>query len=304
MRTVRAWMVALAAACLVVAATAAGERIIEGVPAANGQINWSEGVLSATGTGVRPRDAESPAQARLLAKRAAIADAYRNMAHLVSEVRVTANTTVERYLTTNDTVRLNVEAYIRGARVIDEREDADGVYTVTLQLGMTGKQSLTGLVLPSVPAAPVVEPQPVPAPAPEPRVLEADLLTPADAKGPFTGLIIDTRGLNVQPAMSPRILDPSGKDVYTGAGVDADRIQETGVAGYMGTIRASLGVERVGSRPLVVRAIGTPDEFHRYVTISAADAERVRAEDQESHFLGKAAVILVVDERRARDEVR
>ena len=36
---------------------------------------------------------------RLLARSAAIADAYRNMAQVINEVRVTANTTVERHLT-------------------------------------------------------------------------------------------------------------------------------------------------------------------------------------------------------------
>lgn len=313
MHAPKTWAAALAALCLCAAGFAAGP-ILEGVPAARGEINWSDGVLRATGHGVRPIDAQSPAQARLLARRAAIADAYRNLAHLISEVRVSANTTVERYVVSSDTVRMNVEAYVRGARVVAEEDSADGVYTVTLQVGMTGREALTGIVLPSAlqsaasqPVQISTQPEPVAAPQPVSRPLhnlETELLTPAAAEGPFTGLIIDARGLNIQPAMSPRILDETGKEVYGTMNIDPDVVEESGVVGYMGTIRASSGIARVGSRPLIIRATGSPDAFRQYVTISSADAQRVLSENASARFLEKCAVVLVIDERQARDEAR
>lgn len=327
MKSARTLTLALSVLCLALVPAFAGP-IIESVPGARGEINWTNGTLRAAGAGVRPKDAESPAQARLLARQAAIADAYRNMATLISEVRVTGNTTVERYLVGSDTVRLAVEAYIRGAQVVQEREDADGTYRVLLQVGMNGPQSLSSIVLPGVlqgptaPAPPGVTLTPQPAritpspagaasieaqpsltmPAQAPTDLEPELLTPADAQGPFTGLIIDARGLNVQPAMAPRVLDPTNKEVYGTVNVDPDYVNDVGIVGYMGTIRSGLGIARVGKRPLVVRAIGTPDAFHRYVTISAGDAQRVLDENKKTHFLQKNAVIFVVDERRGRDE--
>lgn len=304
-RTTKRQFLTLAVLCtLTVPAGAA--PIIEPIAGAHGQVNWSEGVLSVIGAGVRPPDAISVAQGRLLARRAAIADAYRNLAHLVSEVRVTSNTTVERYVNTADTIRLNVEAYVRGAQIVEEKDDADGTYTVTLRVGMTGKESLTGIMLPKIVGAPVLDTKLVaptlPRVAPTVANLENELLTPVDAPGPFTGLIVDTRGLNIQPAMSPRLYDPSGKEVYGTVQIGADFAEDIGIAGYMGTIRTALDVARVGKNPLVIRAVGSPDEFHRYVTISAADALRVLAENDKSQFLQKCAVIFVVDERRARDE--
>lgn len=305
-----------------VAAAAVMDPVREVMPDAHGQIDWSNQVLQATGSGVRPPNAASPAQARLMAKRAAVADAYRNLAQLVSDVQVTSETTVQKFITTNDTVRLSVQAYIRGARVVEESEDPDGTYTVTLQVGMAGKRCLTGIILPRVfaqapPAGGVAEGNPpdgpkidfTPAPpanvAPGlPDLLEPDLLTAPDEHGPFTGLIIDARGFDVQPAMSPRIYDASGREVYGTMNVDPGYAEETGIMGYMGTIRAALTTPRVGRRPLVIRAIGTPDAFRRYITISDADAERVRAENRESRFLKNCAVTVVVDERRARDEAR
>jgi len=295
-----------------VAAAAHSGSIRETVPGCHGEIDWGDQVLEATGSGVRPPDAVSPAQARLLAKRAAVADAYRNLAQLISEVSVTGDTTVQRFITTNDTVRLRVQAYIRGARVVDEKDDPDGTYTVTLRVGMAGRRALTGLILPQVlpanPQPPAARPEPplrLPDVRPDlPPLLEPDLLTPAGARGPFTSLIIDARGFDVQPAMSPRIYDPAGQEIYGTMNVDPGYAEEVGIAGYMGTIRAAMAMPRAGKRPLVVRAVGTPDAFHRYVSLSADDAQRALDESRHGRYLERCAVILVVDERRARDEAQ
>jgi hypothetical protein len=312
--------------------SAAAGPITESVPGAQGEVRWSDGVLRATGTGVRPRDAESAAQARLLARTAALADAYRNLAQVINEVRVTASTTVERFLATDDTIRMSVEAYIRGAVVVAESDDEDGSYRVTIQVPLTGKNALTGLVLPNVlrtprvsapveiathpgvvPSDPRTSPPLVSMPTPPmPSVpqgpaalnLEPELLTPAGDQGPFTGVIIDARGLHMQPAMSPRLFDALGKEIYGTVNVDASFAEEVGIAGYMGTIRAAMALERVGKRPLVIRAIGTPDQFRRYATISAEDAQRLLAANAQTRFLEKCAVAFIVDERRARDEGR
>ncbi|MBI3948199.1 MAG: LPP20 family lipoprotein [Armatimonadetes bacterium] len=323
-------LAATLAVAALLAAPSMTEPIIEKAPGVKGEVNWSEGVLQANGVGVRPRDAESEAQARLLARRAAIADAYRNLAQLINEVRVTADTTADQYITRSDQIRMRVDAYIRGAQVIEEEDDeSQGIYTVTMALPMAGGGALTGIMLPHVvkrtrppapvlpSAAPAPEPTP-PAAAPAPAVpalppaptaratldLESELLTPADARGPFTGLIVDTRGLGVEPSMSARIYDPAGREVYGAERVDPDAVVAQGMAGYMGTIRAALRSPRVGSRPLVLRAAATVDEFRRYVAISAEDAQRVLAENGPVQFLQQCAVVLVVDERRARDEAK
>lgn len=324
MRGLRSFWIAIVALSYLPGAALAGP-ITEFIPQAHGEVKWSEGVLRATGFGVRPKDAESPAQARLLARSAAIADAYRNMAQVINEVRVTANTTVERHLTASDLLRLSVQAYIRGAQVVEEQDHPDGTYTVALQVGLFGEKGLTGLVLPSLLRVPpkvsagsppgITLDQPslaTPAPVLASREslaspvasLEEALLTPATDEGPFTGVIIDARGLNVQPAMSPRIYDPTGREIYGTVNVDPSFAEEVGVAGYMGTIRAAMALPRVGNHPLVIRAMGTPDRFHRYLTLSAEDAQRLLAADARSRFLEKCAVAIVVDERRARDEAK
>ena len=77
--------------------------------------------IRAEGTGIAPAGTVSGAQARALARRAAMADAYRQLAEQIRGVEVDAATTVENMMVASDTVRTHVSALIRGARIVEER---------------------------------------------------------------------------------------------------------------------------------------------------------------------------------------
>lgn len=55
----------------------------------NGQINWENDTVEAIGTGVPPANAKNPAQAKGLARRAAIVDAQRNLLESVKVCKLT-----------------------------------------------------------------------------------------------------------------------------------------------------------------------------------------------------------------------
>ena len=111
------------------------------LPAAEAATDWDGGRIRAEGTGVAPINTVSAAQARALARRAAIADAYRQLAEQIRGVDVDASTTVENMMVTNDTVRTHVSALVRGARIIEEKALRDGAYTVTLEVPVFGVSS-------------------------------------------------------------------------------------------------------------------------------------------------------------------
>ena len=82
-----------------------------------GEINWSKGYVVARGYGfVDPKKPRG--QARLLAERAAVLDARRNLLEIVKGVRITSETVVEDYMTESDLVYQRVEGLVKGARVI------------------------------------------------------------------------------------------------------------------------------------------------------------------------------------------
>jgi hypothetical protein len=93
-------------------------------------------IIRATGYGAPPppRPGGTPAQARLLAQRAAQADAYRNLAERVKGVRIDSETTVIDFITRDDRIRTRVDAVIRGAQVISSRELPDRTFEVVIEI--------------------------------------------------------------------------------------------------------------------------------------------------------------------------
>jgi hypothetical protein len=79
----------------------------------------------------------TPGQRKLMAMRAAQIDAYRNLAEQVYGFRVRGSTAVSAFATQSDTVRANVDAFIRGARVIQTASIGDDNFEATGELDMS-----------------------------------------------------------------------------------------------------------------------------------------------------------------------
>ncbi|MBQ9441503.1 MAG: LPP20 family lipoprotein [Selenomonadaceae bacterium] len=111
-------------------------------------LDWSKQVITVTGTGFASEGTVNPTRAKFLAKRAAMNEAYRQLAEVVNGVKVTGETTVSEMTLVSDIIRTRVEAIIKGAKIISEREIEDGGYEVTVQMPLFGKSSaLAGVVL-------------------------------------------------------------------------------------------------------------------------------------------------------------
>ena len=95
--------------------------------------------LSAVGYGA-PSSYERYAdgQKRLMAMRASKLDAYRAMAEQVYGVRVTGGSTVSSLMVQNDSFRVSIDAYVRGARVTNITQMADGNYETTIEMDFDG----------------------------------------------------------------------------------------------------------------------------------------------------------------------
>jgi hypothetical protein len=89
--------------------------------------------LEVEGLGVAPINAQSLPQARVMARRAAIADAYRALAEKMYGIRVKGRETVKDLMLKNSEVRTDVYGLIRGA-CIQEETFKDGIYTVVMSV--------------------------------------------------------------------------------------------------------------------------------------------------------------------------
>jgi hypothetical protein len=283
-----------------------------------GEIDYEKGVVRAVGMGVMPPQAVNLAQGKILARRAAIVDGWRQLAETVKGVQIDSDTTVEMNMTTSDVVKAHMSATIKGARVVSESFDKDGAYTVTMEVPMFGvTSSIAKAVLPQ-PTVKEPFPQPVasvaPAPAPSTSVnVEVKVNTPTpqqsaatpaapsvpassaapapvgQAVGNYTGLIVDCRGLGLRPVMSPVIKNAEGNPIYGYKNLNYDLIVKQGMASYTSDMGQAA---RAGSNPLVVKAVALENHNGNPV-LSTADANRVLIENGATHFLDNTSVVFV-----------
>lgn len=246
----------------------------------NGAIDWRQGAIQVKGYGVAPTQYSTMPQAKIMARRAAIVDAYRNLAEAVQGVQVDADTTVQNFQVANDTVRARVAALIQGAQIIQEQPGNDGSYQVVMALGLYGDSSLGSVVFPAANVAA----QPLPQPT-----------TSVALSTNYTGLAVDVRGLGLEPVMAPKVVDQSGRVIYGNQYVDANYQVSKGLADYAFTDEdqqaIAAGTSRAGTTPLVVRAIALQDN-NRNIVISNEDGDRILAANQRSHFIQRCAVVL------------
>ena len=277
-----------AAMCLVILSAAS----VLAAPA--GGVDWDQAVIRAEGAGVAPATAYNSVQARLMARRAAIVDAYRQLAEQIKGVNVDATTTVQNMMMTNDTVTTKVSALVQGARIVDEKVLPEGGYSVTLQVPVFGVSNSIASAVLDRPAAYEPFPQPVESVQPSYPIRDntgtSAASTPAGrAIGGYTGLIVDCRGLDLSPVMSPVIKNANGAPIYGYKNLDYDKVVASGMAGYTRDIRNAV---RAGSNPLVVQAIGL-DNHNSNPILSVADANRVLIENGATGFLNTARVVFV-----------
>lgn len=263
-------------------------KVIE--PIAGGEINWKTGMITVTGEGAPPMKTINIAQARAMAKRAAIADAYRKLAEVVNGVRVDAQTVVENYTSNNDEVRIKVQALIKGVAIGDLKYLKDGSVKIQVSLPLYGRESLGEIIYP----AEVAEGSQIPNQGEE----SGNDSLPAATEGTTgtTGLIVDVSDTEFMPAMCPKVVSDKGEIVYLGPeDFDVNQVIEEGVSGFAETVaEAKADVERVGTNPLLIKAQGVKGAYKADAIISSDDANKVLSDKALKEHLKKCRVVFVV----------
>lgn len=290
-----------------------------------GAVNWSAGYIEAVGIGAPSQQQAGSPQARPMALRAARVDAMRNLLEITKGVQIDSATTVKDYTVESDVINTRVEGLIRGAQVLKQEYMSDGTVEVTMRMPLFGE--LSKILMPvaidkqkdapapapaqetpaaPAPAAPVAEtPAPAPAaPAPAPAApatpAEPAPAAPAPAAPPaappaYTGLVIDARGIGARPAMSPRVFDEDGKELYGSAQVEREYAISQGMSGYARDLTAAQANARVTAHPVTVKGTKVSGAGRADIIISNADAQLIRAAAENASFMKKCRVMIVLD---------
>ena len=258
-----------------------------------GGVNWTKGSdadVTAIGIGLAPENAGARGEA--LARRAAMVDAYRNLAEIIQGVQVDSETIMEDLIVTSDVVNASVSALVKGATIISEGPNHDGSYYVMMSVPLYGKKSLASVAMAEISRNLRYEEFE--------EVVETSLPkkeVKAIRKSTYTGVVVDADALGLEPTFAPVIYDTNGRVVYGIQNLDYDLAISNGMVGYANELFDATNGNRAGDNPLVVKAVevkGGKNSVNKVnVVVSVEDADRILLANEKSGMLEKLAVVFV-----------
>lgn len=248
--------------------------------------------ITADGFGSMPANVPVPC-AKMMARRAAIMDAQRNLIEIIKGTQVDAESTMNNFLLASDVVKTKVSGVITGAKIISEGIE-DGGYHVVLGVNEYGVGSVAEIAI----DAKMGDYQPEPVAKPSETAKKNYTPAPqANIGSGYTGLVIDARGSGLVRTFCPVIYDTNGRSIYGVHNVDKDYAISHGIveyAGDAGTLQVvELGASRAGGNPLIIKIVSLRERATNKcdVVISAEDADKILIENQRSGMLMKYAVV-------------
>ena len=270
-----------------------------GSPRAEGYIDWTQHALFAYGAGVAPAAVTNPVQQRLHGLRQARDDAFRTLRELIGQVRLSADTLLQ-----DAGLERDFQEFARVA--IGSQSEDQGRYRIAVRLLLLG--DFAAAVLPQVepidprshpfPAAPATADSLAADPAPAfIDSLAADELVFFVPDAPYTGLLIDVRGLGLQPSIAPQVFSAAGHLIHGVATVDRGLATDYGVAGYDDDLNRAYTSERLGgeaAKPFIVKATGTAGRYSGDAILDDFDAAQVLQADEAGDFLRQGRVTFLL----------
>lgn len=244
-----------------------------------GVVNWQDQIIKATGIG-GPNPNSPISSQRAGAIRAAKMDALRQLLETVQGMQLTSETIVRNAFVENDVIVSKVRGVIKNFKQVDIRYLSDGSVEVDVEVPISG--ILRNFLFPKK----------FKFKKPEDANFEK---TPSNSTEIFTGLIVDARGLDIVPAIAPKIFNEDGNEVYSVAGVNRDCAVQIGFAGYEKDMQKANTNERVKGNPIIVKSIKAAGTNKTDVVISNSDAAKILAAAGSADFIEKCKVMIVLD---------
>lgn len=261
---------------------------------------WENNTLQAVGYGAPNKNKGNSGVAKAFARRAAIMDAYGNLAKQAGAVRITKD---------KNLLRSEVDVLLKGAEIISEEYDELGNCTVVMRIPIYGITNSVAKV--------AFKP-----------VAKENFLSPSEdvkTEGNYTGLIIDCGDEELNPVLSPVIRNENNQSIYSYSNLDYDKVISKGMIDYKRKTNVNAdpqsqdmilllsaeelkkkfiqngsnllvdneygnNISRAGSNPLVIKAVNMGDD-NTCPIISAEDSDKILAENGLSHFLDDGAVV-------------
>ena len=224
-------------------------------------VDWDNNTIIATGKSIVSAD-KTQAQTELLGAQGARADALRILAVAIAALPITSSRTLQDC---QGDQKLNVDALIRGATavpnsiVISLQADVSRNVSSAMQAPMYGQNGLYQLAKQLIQSC-----------------QEATARVPivAGSSSPYTGLIVDARGLAYSPCVSVRILGLEGSTIWNSTLALQDTIEPP--LEFSRDMQMALTKPRIGKSPMILQAVEARGILGCDVVLSNQDLDLMR----------------------------
>jgi hypothetical protein len=257
-------------------------------------------VMVVKGKGAAPTDRSlSDADKRASAMRAAKVAALRELAEVLSGMRISGETRIRDAAAGSDQVKAAVDGLVGGAQVVYESYDEHTkTGTVYVALTLDGPNGLTQNLLPTLIAHKAVGASAAPAYASVVASATATAAT-APAAAPAApeaadALIIDASGKQFRPALINRIVVDNGSVLFEPTSIPVGILARRGCGNYASDVGKAKAVlaSHGAKNPMVVKAAGVVRSTD--ARISARDAAAVYSADKKTSLLQGVRVVFIL----------
>jgi hypothetical protein len=259
-------------------------------------LDWARGVAFVTDAGSAPRTM-SGAPAQAYARMQALAAARARLAAGLGTLKLTSFATLDEAFTTKLLAEPDMTALCAQIRpVVESYDSITRVCTITCVLPLGGGASLHEV------AAKMLAIQQDPKrkdtrPVYTDKAMTLRKIAPAVqmTSGPYTGLVLDCRGLHYTPVITPKLIGQKGNEVWGTAGMNLSLVKEKGVVLYLPNLKVALLNGRVGNTPMIIRPIGTAGPLRGDLVLSADDIAALETQHAATTFLSTLAIVILID---------
>ena len=253
-----------------------------------GTIDWARGVVQARGISApikKGAEKTPPNSPKALSQ--AKNDARIKLLETVKKIKIYTNRSVGGMAGKNKTIMTQIKDMVYNANEIEKfrKYMSDGSIEVLLQMNLHG--GFTQLILPK-----------------EIRQIEGikQINRGASSTGvdtnsvskAYSGLLVDARSIELQPALVFKILDENLEEVFGPAFVSREFVVQQGMAAYYSDIASAKSDPRIRNRPLTVKALRTDYPSRCNIVISNADASKLKSASHHLLFLKETRVVIVL----------
>ncbi len=289
-----------------------------------GGINWSQGIVYANGYGTA-KPGLSSAQKRILARRAAVVDAQRNLLEITKGVRINSVIKTGQAMKESPEITTRVAGIIKGAQITRDHYQNE-IANITMSMPISGKflrtmypaddlafensldHILDFIITPARASESFVISDEPEANAyrkliewmqqnasTDLKTILNDAVVQYETSAKFSGLLIDASSVpSFELATIPKIRDETGEILYPSDNTSYDDIVNKRGVTYDFDLHDAIRNQRVAATPFIIKAVSTYKSLPSDLTITNADADKIKQSQSTIVAMNKAGVLIVV----------